>query len=71
MKAGRIVKFLTAKRCGFISQESQFKVLSPRDLTKDGFFDRVKTEIEMGFSVIVPGIRDQLPRELRLSLIHI
>ena len=65
MKAGRIVKFLTAKRCGFISQESQFKVLSPRDLTKDGFFDRVKTEIEMGFSVVVPGIRDQLPRELR------
>ena len=65
MKSGRIVKFFRAKRFGFIAQDSRFKVLSSRDLTKDGFFDRVKSEIEMGFSVVVPGIRDEIPRELR------
>ena len=65
MPIGRIVKYLEKKGYGFISPNSEPTVFSASDVTKDGFKESVALEIEKGFSIIVPGIRDEIPRELR------
>ena len=65
MPIGRIVNYYAEKRFGFINPNSEFMVFPASDVTKDGFRESVAIEIEKGFSIIVPGIRDEIPRELR------
>ena len=57
-------KLLRRETVWVLNPNSEFMVFPNSDVTKDGF-ESVAIEIEKGFSIIVPGIRDEIPRELR------